>query len=110
MSKTSLPGSTESYDIHPECKKYTLRDNGFSESKTGKFQLIRPLSFGSQSNKEIQLKMVVSKDFKQLKMYTTTTSLHPVNLYKDDVFSKERENAEDILYELSENKVIRKTE
>ena len=107
LSQTaSVPGSSVLYQVHPECKKYTLRDNGFIESKSGKFQLIRSLSFGSESNKEVQTKIVVSSDLKKLKLYTTTTSLQSVNVYKNDAFSKEKENLEAILSELCNSQVL----
>ena len=31
------------YKVHPSAKRYTLKDNGFTETKSGNFQLIRSL-------------------------------------------------------------------
>jgi|SRR5699024_4529913 len=106
--KATIPGMTENYQVHPSCKKYTLRDNGFTETKSGKFQLIRSLNFGSDNKQDIQLKVVISPDLEKLKMYTTTTTLQSVDLFKKETFSKERENLETILYELCESQVLEK--
>ena len=105
-----VPGSTHTYTVHPECKRYTLRDNGFTETKSGKFQLIRPLDYGSDNKKEVQLKIVISKTFDQVKMYTTTGSLQSVNVYKNESLSKEKENLEAILQDLCDKKVLSKVD
>ena len=39
----SLKGSNQVFSVSPTCKGYTLRDNGFTETKSGNFQLIRSL-------------------------------------------------------------------
>lgn len=40
----AVEGSTVFYKVHPSAKRYTLKDNGFTETKSGNFQLIRSLS------------------------------------------------------------------
>lgn len=108
MIKTvSVPGSVTEYSVHPECKKYTLRDNGFNESKTGKFQLIRSLRFGSDTKKDVQLKIVIHDDLKTLKMYTSI-ALKSVDVYKSDMYDVERTNLEAILEELCTHHVLQK--
>ena len=38
------------YKVHPSAKRYTLKDNGFTETKSGNFQLIRSLDPTPQRN------------------------------------------------------------
>ena len=45
---TTVLGAETRYQLAPEAKKYTLRDNGFTETNSGNFQLIR---VGSNSAK-----------------------------------------------------------
>ncbi|MCJ0582876.1 DUF1831 domain-containing protein, partial [Enterococcus cecorum] len=42
-------GSTVKYQMNPNAKRYTLRDNGFVETNGGNFQLIRSLEATPQS-------------------------------------------------------------
>ena len=68
-----LNGSTQLYQVSPQCKRYTLRDNGFVETKAGNFQFVRTLDDAKGARKKgLRLKVVVSKDLSQLKMSTTT--------------------------------------
>ena len=39
----TLKGFDRQFSVSPECKPYTLRDNGFSETKGGNFQYKRAL-------------------------------------------------------------------
>ena len=39
----TLKGFNRTFSMSPECKPYTLRDNGFMETKGGNFQYKRPL-------------------------------------------------------------------
>ena len=45
-------GAPSSYRLHPDAKRYTLRDNGFTETNGGNYQLIRPLDATPQSKKD----------------------------------------------------------
>ena len=38
-----IKGDNQKYRLSPEIKKYSLRDVGFMETKTGKFELERSL-------------------------------------------------------------------
>lgn len=78
-------GSKTSYRLHPDAKRYTLRDNGFTETNDGNYQLIRPLDATPQSKEGFKLKITVSKDIQTLKMsITTANGLKAVNIFKDD--------------------------
>ena len=67
-------GAPISYRLHPDAKRYTLRDNGFTETNGGNYQLIRPLDATPQSKEGFKLKITVSKDIQTLKMSITTAN------------------------------------
>lgn len=77
-------GAAVKYRLAPTAKRYTLRDNGFTETKGGNFQLIRPLEATPQSKEGFKLKITVDKDIKKIKMSVTTANgLKAVNIFKD---------------------------
>ncbi|MBS4750605.1 cysteine desulfurase [Carnobacteriaceae bacterium zg-ZUI78] len=79
----TVSGLNKTYSISDKCKKYTLRDNGFEETKAGNFQLQRSLDVIGAEKKNFKLKITVSKDLKELKISTTTgNGLNAVDLYK----------------------------
>lgn len=86
FAKTAtVEGAKLVYGLAPTAKKYTLRDNGFTETTSGNFQLIRPLDATPQSKEGFKLKITVAKDLQQLKMsITTANGLKSVNIFKDD--------------------------
>ncbi len=78
-------GAATQYRIAPEAKKYTLRDNGFTETNGGNFQLIRGLEATPQSKEGFKLKITVAKDLQTFKMsITTANGLKAVNIFKDE--------------------------
>lgn len=80
----TIKGANYHYALAPSAKKYTLRDNGFTETSSGNFQLIRPLQATPQSKEGFKLKITVSKDLKTLKMSVTTANgLKAVDIFKD---------------------------
>ncbi len=82
--EAAILGSTVSYRLAPTAKRYTLRDNGFIETKSGNFQLIRPLQATPASKEGFQLKITVDKEVQSFKMSVTTANgLKAVNLFKD---------------------------
>lgn len=106
---TSLPGASAKYQIHPEAKRYTMRDNGFTESKSGNFQLVRSLGESASDKAAPRMKITVSKDFDGLKMSTTTANgLQSMNLYNHPKHAAAVENAEAVLYGLEEGNVLKK--
>lgn len=77
-------GAPYEYRLAPTAKRYTLRDNGFTETNSGNFQLLRPLEATPQSNEGFKLKITVSKDVKTFKMsITTANGLKAVDIFKD---------------------------
>ncbi|GAA2910543.1 DUF1831 domain-containing protein [Enterococcus pseudoavium] len=85
FTKTAtIKGSKYSYALAPTAKKYTLRDNGFTETSSGNFQLIRPLQATPQSKEGFKLKITVAKDLESFKMSVTTANgLKAVDIFKD---------------------------
>jgi hypothetical protein len=80
----TIPGADTSYALAPTAKRYTLKDNGFTETTAGNFQLIRPLDATPQSKEGIKLKITVSKDIKTLKLSVTTANgLKTVDIFKN---------------------------
>ncbi|GEK91484.1 hypothetical protein [Alkalibacterium kapii] len=107
--KDQLLGSSDYYKVHEEAKRYTLRDNGFVESKNGSFQYERTLSLHTQNKSIPKLKIVVSKGIDELKLSAVTSNgLKKVDLYKSDQLKEEREFAEGIIKSLVDAKVLEK--
>lgn len=83
QKQVTIQGLNKTYAVSEKCKRYTLRDNGFEETKTGNFQLVRSLDAIGDVKKHLQLKVMVSKDIQTLKISTTTSNgLNSVDLYK----------------------------
>lgn len=78
----SLKGSHQIYRVSPTVKKYTVRDNGFMETKAGNFQLVRSLDDNIDDHRGLKLKLTIDRELKELKMSTTTKNgLQAVTLY-----------------------------
>lgn len=104
---TTLKGSSKSYRLHDDIKRYTLRDNGFQETKTGNFQYFRDVS-PLNSNQSVMLKILVSKDLDSLRMSTTTANgLKTLDVYGKANMETVVENINYILASLIEENVIR---
>lgn len=77
-------GASTMYKLASTAKRYTLRDNGFTETSSGNFQLIRPLEATPQSKEGFKLKITVDKNIQKLKMSVTTANgLKAVNIFKN---------------------------
>ena len=74
----AVEGSTVFYKVHPSAKRYTLKDNGFTETKSGNFQLIRSLDPTPQRK---ELKMSI----------TTANGLKPMNIFKNEQHEMSKE-------------------
>ena len=100
----TLKNSNHVYRVSPTVKGYTLRDNGFVETKAGNFQLIRSLVVGHRG---LKLKVSVDKAMKQLKISTTTKDgLQTVQLYGNEKNAYAIEKLEFILEGLVERGVL----
>ncbi|AYW45747.1 DUF1831 domain-containing protein [Tetragenococcus koreensis] len=84
QEKTTVLGADTTYKLAPTAKKYTLRDNGFTETSSGNFQLVRPLEATPQSKEGLKLKITVDKNIQKIKMSVTTANgLKAVNIFKN---------------------------
>lgn len=83
--KATVEGSEIFYKVNENAKKYTLKDNGFTETNSGNFQLIRPLDATPQSKEGFKLKITIAGDLKTLKMSVTTANgLKAMNIFKNE--------------------------
>lgn len=104
-----LKGDSQKYRLSPLIKKYTLRDLGFNESKSGKFQLERPLDPSMNFNQGFKFKMIVAPDLKTFKMATTTANgMREVNIFTSNGSATHVEQLNYILDELLKRQVIEK--
>lgn len=69
-TNATLKGINRTFSMNPECKPYTLRDNGFTETTGGNFQYKRKLD--TEHRNGLVLKVTVKKDLKTLKISTVT--------------------------------------
>ena len=73
QTSVSLANCEYTYSLHPNVKKFTLRDNTFAESKVGNYELSR------------LLKIIVNKDLNGFKINITVKSgLRLVNIFKSE--------------------------
>lgn len=108
-NEASLLGSKQKYRVHPEAKRYTLRDNAFLETKNGNFQFERILSTKPGVTTAPKLKVTVSKDFTNLKLLTVAPNgIKKVNLYVNDQMKEARELAEFYLDNFVQENVLEK--
>ncbi|WP_027107614.1 hypothetical protein [Lacticigenium naphthae] len=108
LEKTaSIPGESKQYRVHPEVKKYTLRDNGFQESKSGKYHLTRTLSVNPMDKKAPLLKINIGSDLTTLKIsITTQNGLQSLILPNKENFKEAYGIAQSVLYQLVEGKAL----
>jgi hypothetical protein len=108
-NEASLPGSSQSYRVHPQAKRYTMRDNSFMETKKGNFQYERVLSNNIGSKSAPHLKVSVSKDFSKLKISTVTANgMRKIDLYANEEMAEERKMAEFFLETFVQEDVLEK--
>lgn len=94
-NEVALQGSQQKYRVHPDVKRYTMRDNAFMETKNGNFQYERALSTKPGLKTAPKLKVTVSKDFTNLKMSSVAgNGIKKINLYANDQHEEARELAE----------------
>lgn len=110
-NEASLPGSETKFKVHPDAKRYTMRDNAFSETKNGNFQYERILSTQPGNKSAPKLKVTVSKDFTNLKISTVASNgIKKLNLYTNDQMKEARELAEFYLDNFAQENVLEKVE
>lgn len=73
------------YKLHPNVKKFTLKDNTFAETKVGNFELSRLLEEFPNSGQGFLLKIIFNKDLSGFKINITDKSgLRLVNIFKSE--------------------------
>ena len=73
------------YKLHPNVKKFTLKDNTFAETKVGNFELSRLLEEIPNSGQGFLLKIIFNKDLSGFKINITDKSgLRLANIFKSE--------------------------
>ena len=73
------------YKLHPNVKKFPLKDNTFAETKVGNFELSRLLEEIPNSGQGFLLKIIFNKDLSGFKINITDKSgLRLVNIFKSE--------------------------
>lgn len=108
-NKASLEGSSVEYRVHSEAKRYTMRDNAFTETQNGNFQFERKLSaHGSDPSAPI-LKLTITKNFKKLRILSVAANgIRKINLFENEEMKEARELAEFYLEDFVKEKVLEK--
>ncbi|MBG9982073.1 cysteine desulfurase [Aerococcaceae bacterium DSM 111020] len=77
--QASIPGLNRTFQVSPEARPYTLRDNGFVNTKPGNFLYERTLE--TAAGAKVVLKVTVNKNLETLKISTVTPNgLNSVNV------------------------------
>lgn len=85
----SLKGSSKEYRLNPAAKRYTLRDHGFQETKSGNFLYTRSLNTDKTNKAGALLKITVAGDFSGIKLSTTTANgLKAIDIYNNPNMSQ----------------------
>ena len=81
----SLKDCLYTYKLHPNVKKFTLKDNTFAETKVGNFEVSRLLEEIPNSGQGFLLKIIFNKDLSGFKINITDKSgLRLVNIFKSE--------------------------
>ncbi|MDO4680231.1 MAG: cysteine desulfurase [Aerococcus sp.] len=111
QKSASLKGSETEYQVSEQCKKYTLRDNNFVETKIGNFhyeQLVHP-TFNDP--RTVKLIIKVKKDLSGLDLNVTQANgLRTVDLYHDEKFESFIEPVDFILHHMVQEHVLTRLE
>ncbi|MGX7348834.1 cysteine desulfurase [Dolosicoccus paucivorans] len=85
--QATLLGFNRTFEVSPECRPYTLRDNGFQPTRNGNFAFERKLD--STNKAGLVLKVMVSKDLENLRISTVNNkgfnSVNIMNLADNDM-------------------------
>ena len=71
-TSVSLKDCKYTYSLHPNVKKYTLRDNTFAVTKVGNYELNRLLEAVPNSGEGFLLKIIFNKDLTGFKILQTS--------------------------------------
>lgn len=110
-NEAALEGSKVKYRIHPDVKRYTLRDNAFTETKNGNFQYERSLASQGVGTNAPQLKVTISNNFSRLRILSVAANgIKKVNLYASEEMKEARDLAEFYLEDFVKENVLEKVE
>ena len=100
-----------SYEINPNVKKFTLKDNTFAETKVGNFELTRLLEEIPNSGQGFLLKIIFNKDLSGFKINITDKSgLRLVNIFKSEDQKILQQKFYFLMDSLVEREIFTKTE
>lgn len=81
--QATLIGFDRTFEVSPKCKPYTLRDNGFAETKSGNFQYKRELDSNHRAG--LVLKVMVDEELEGVRISTVNANgLQAVDVMKLD--------------------------
>ncbi|MDO4871781.1 MAG: DUF1831 domain-containing protein [Candidatus Saccharibacteria bacterium] len=84
-TSVALKNCPYKYSINPKVKKFTLKDNTFTETKVGNFELSRLLEEIPNSGQGFLLKIIFNKDLSGFKINITDKSgLRLVDIFKSE--------------------------
>ncbi|MBP2623251.1 DUF1831 domain-containing protein [Streptococcus oricebi] len=85
QTSVSLKNCLYTYTIGNKVKKFTLRDNTFSQTKVGNFELTRLLEAIPNSGNGFLLKIIINSDMTAFKINITDKSgLRLVDIFKSE--------------------------
>ena len=100
-----------SYEVNPNVKKFTLKDNTFAETKVGNFELTRLLEEIPNSGQGFLLKIIFNKDSSGFKINITDKSgLRLVNIFKSEDQKILQQKFYFLMDSLVEREIFTKTE
>jgi len=100
-----------SYEVNPNVKKFTLKDNTFAETKVGNFELTRLLEEIPNSGQGFLLKIIFNKDLSGFKINITDKSgLRLVNIFKSEDQKILQQKFYFLMDSLVEREIFTKTE
>lgn len=103
----SLKGSAVEYRVHSDAKRYTMRDNAFTETRNGNFQYERKLTAQGIGKNVPILKITVSENFERLRILSLAPNgIREIDLYENDEMKEARDLAEFYLDDFVKEKVL----
>ena len=106
-NKASIEGSKVEYRVHPDAKRYTLRDNAFVETPNGNFQYERSLTTQGDLTNAPKLRITITKNFKKLRILSVAANgIKKVNLYANEEMKDARKLAEFYLEDFVKENVL----
>lgn len=110
-TSVSLKDCKYTYSLHPNVKKYTLRDNTFAVTKIGNYELNRLLEAVPNSGEGFLLKIIFNKDLTGFKINITDKSgLRLVNIFKNPENDIIQQKFYFLMDSLVEREIFNKTE